>query len=254
MTRAQELGLKLGQKLFEGEYRAKMAELRKAGLTPWSTEDVMDARNDVNSNPLRWENYFDTDFGIAGTEKEIYLLPRSERLHAVTPQTKLTTGGLPLKDAISEARAYNKKDLILGRELTEEEARSSPVWLAFADGGQERLDTYVERTFRFGKDRFDYNGMMGIFVPSEKQPIERAVALFKLSVRSLAVGYHLFNYGTRSIVVRGGGAPEAHAPKKSPYREDPRSDLEIFLSEQSVSKEELSRAVELYKIVKERLI
>lgn len=217
---AAQLGLQSGQEPFEGEYRAKMFELVQAGFTPWSTENIMDARNAVPSEYPLWNNYFDTDFGIAGTKKKIYLAPYSARLRAVTPQTRLTYGGggLPLReDALDEARTYNRNDLILDRNLTEEEARGSQVWLDFADGDQKRVEKYVENTFRFGKDRFNYDKMMGIFVPQDKEPIERAVVLGSLYDRSRADGgNHLGSYA-RFVGVRR-GAPQARAPKNGPYR------------------------------------
>ena len=243
---AQEFGLKPGQELFEGDYRTKMAELRQAGYTPWSTENIMDARNAVSAKHTRWHNYVDTDFGIAGSKREIYLMPHSERLRAVTPRTILTEGWLHF-DSEDAAKRYNKSDLILDRDLTEKEARASPVWLDFAAGNQKRLDKYVKNTFRFGKDKFNYDTMMGIFVPEDE--VERAVVLGRLGYGSGAVGDRL--YGDARFVGVRGGAPQARATKSSsPYREDPRSDLEIFLSEHEMSREELSGAVELYKKVK----
>ncbi|MEK6905932.1 MAG: hypothetical protein AABX24_06025, partial [Nanoarchaeota archaeon] len=136
---AQEFGLKQGEELFEGDYRTKMAELREAGYTPLSTEDWMTARNGVNSDHPFWNNYGDTDFGIAGSKTKIYLMPHSERLRAITPSTILKKGGLPLtEDGV--VKTYNRSDVILGQNLTDEEARSSQVWLDFADNNQKRLD------------------------------------------------------------------------------------------------------------------
>lgn len=252
---AQEFGLQPGQDLFEGEYRTKMTELREAGYTSWSTEDIMGARNAVPAEHPRWNNYIDTDFGIAGSKRKIYLMPHSERLRAINPQTRLTDGGLPLGRE-GTAKAYSRSDLILGRDLTEEEARANPAWLDFAAGDQNRLDKYVENTFRFGKNKFGYDTMMGIFVP--KDEVERAVVLFGLYGRSRASGNVHLSSLTRFVGVRRGAsdseqeAPTGRGAKKSssPYREDPRSDLEIFLSKHSMSREELSGAVELYKTVK----
>ena len=194
---AAELGLQPGQDLFEGDYCKKMSELRESGFTPWSTEDIMDARNAVTSIHPIWNNYVDTDFGIAGTTKKIYLAPNSARLRAVMPQTRLTNGGLSF-DCREAAKTYNRSDLILSRDLAEQEARTSPVWLDFADGNQARLDTYVENNFRFGKDKFNYDTMMGIFVPEDKN--ERAVVFNGLNYRSHAYGNnHLrlpFRWGT----------------------------------------------------------
>src|SRR3989344_2342465 len=141
---APEFRLQSGQELFEGEYRTKMFELREAGYTPWSTEDIKDARNAVPSNHnvvpsnnSRWNNCLGTDFGIAGTTRKFYLAHHSARLRAVTPGTILTSYGLALgADDIETMQKYNRKDHILDRELTEKEAHHSQVWLDFADGDQ----------------------------------------------------------------------------------------------------------------------
>ena len=196
----QEYGLKPGQELFEGDYRTKMAELREAGYTPWSTENYMDARNEVPAKHPRWNNFIDTDFGIAESKKKIYVMPHSARLRAVTPKTRLTDGGIPMgMDAFDEAKIYARSDLILDRNLTEKEARASPVWLNFAAGDQKRLDTYVKNTFRFGKDKFKYDTMMGIFILEDEA--ERAVVLGRLGYRYQAYGVHLCS-GTRFVGVR----------------------------------------------------
>lgn len=202
----KELNLNPKQsQVFEGNYLTAMSELREAGFTPWSTEDIMDARNEVPVEHPRWNNYIDTDFGIAATKKKIYLVPHSARLRAATPNTKLTQYGLLMKGAhLDEAKTYSRSDLILDRDLTEKEARASPMWLDFAAGSQELLDTYVENTFRFGKDKFNYDTMMGIFVPADEKSIERAVVLYSLNLRSPAYcNYHLY-ISTSFVGVRGG--------------------------------------------------
>ena len=253
---AQEFGLKQGQDLFEGCYHVEMSRLRQAGYTPWSTEDIMDARNAVSAEHSFWNNYINTDFGIAGTRDKIYLAPHSARLRAITAETDLTNGGFALGENDTQTmRAYDRKDHILGRDLTEQEARDSQVWLDFAGGDKTRLDKYVENTFRFGKKNWNYNRMMGVFVPTEIKPIERAVVLNRLYGWSRAGGDdRLFSY-TRFVGVRRSGAsqaaPQARAEKSSPYRTDPRSDLEIFLSEHDISREDLPKAVELYRTVKQ---
>ncbi|MBI4147608.1 hypothetical protein HY494_03070 [Candidatus Woesearchaeota archaeon] len=201
---AREFGLKSGLELFEGNYCAAMSRLHLAGYTPWSTEDIMDARNAVTAEHPRWNNYIDTDFGIVGTKEKIYLAPHSARLRVVTPQTVLTNGGLALEaNVIETMRAYDRKDHILNLELTEEEARNSQVWLDFAAGNQKRLDKYVENTFRFGKDKFNYDAMMGVFVPAEEEPIERAVVLGGLCDGCRAGGGRLGD-GARFVGVRRG--------------------------------------------------
>jgi len=170
-------GLKPEQELFQGNYRAKMDELRSKGLAPWSTENVMGARNEVPAEHLRWHYSFDTNFGIIGRDQVIYLVPHSKRLSQISTLTKLLNGGLPFVQD-KAIKTYHRVELILNKDFTEEEARKSPVWLNFAGNDQTRLDKYVESTFRFGKDKFKYDKMMGIFVPEDN--IERAVTIDRL--------------------------------------------------------------------------
>lgn len=197
---AQEFGLKPGQDIFEGEYRTEMSKLREAGYTPWSTEEIMDARNEVDIDHPHWHNSFDTHFGIAGSDTNLYLMPYSKRLCAITPHTHLTNGGLPLNGE-EAAVVYNRRDLILGRHLTGEEARASPAWFCFAGGSQDRLDKYVEKAFSFGNDKFGNKKMMGIFVPKDR--IERAVALGVLELSSpVDGGFHLSYSSSRLVGAR----------------------------------------------------
>jgi len=191
---AQKLfNLQPEQELFDGgNYCVKMHELRGKGLTPWSTHHFMDVRKVVSSAHPLWNNYLNTDFGIAGTKEKIYLAPHSARLRSVESDTILTNYGLALEVSDSDTmQIYNRRDLILNLDLSEEEARSSPVWLSFADNNQARLDQYVEKTFRFGRDKFHYETMMGIFVSAEEKPIERAVVLDSIGSGCLVGGNNL---------------------------------------------------------------
>ena len=166
---------------------------------------------------------------------------------------------MPLKSGV--ARVYPRSDIILGRDLTEEEARASSVWLDFAVGYQSRLDKYVENTFRFGKDKYKYDKMMGIFVPADDQPIERVVVFSRINSRSQAFGgYHLDNcarlvgvrnktYNDLFSLLKSGLSPDSLRLQKEG---DKILDLEVFLSEQGISREELYQAVELYKKFKLR--
>ena len=60
----------------------------------------------------------------------------------------------------------------------------------------------LKKAFRFGKDKYDYNQTMGIFVPVDKEPIERAVVLVRLVSRSLLYGGSHLNYYARFVGVR----------------------------------------------------
>ncbi|HLD40395.1 MAG TPA: hypothetical protein VJB13_04605 [Candidatus Nanoarchaeia archaeon] len=183
------------QKLLRGEYRTQMDKLVREGYLPLSTEDIMDLRNLVLGYDFLWKNYFHTDFGLAGTLDNIYLFPHSQRLRAVTPETLHIMGGIALtEEDLSQAQIFSRGDLILARDLTEKEAKKSPLWLAFADGNQDRLERYIENTFRFGKDKYGYQTMMGIFTFTDSSLLERSVSLSMLYGGAQAIGYGHINY------------------------------------------------------------
>ena len=168
---------------FKGRYNQIMPELRAADLTPWSPADVMDERIGAvgaEYQVLLWENIFDTDFGLAATSKEIILLPRSELLHKITPETKRVYGGIPLKTIPKAAQRHKRTsalEKLLNTPLKESLVRTHPLWLALADGSQERLAQYAKNAFRLGKDQYRLNEMMGLYIPCDSEPIVRAVAL-----------------------------------------------------------------------------
>lgn len=201
--KATDFGLPPGQAIFQGEYYYAMPQLMRSHV-PWSTEDFMDARNGVFGHHPLWNNSVDTDFGIVGTKDKIYLIPRSIRLRTITPETELQFFGLALQvHDIEEAKSYARRDLILNRNLTEEEARAHPLWLDFAYGDQARLDNYVASAFHFGKDQFGYDEMLGIFLKEENECIERAVTLGRLKSKGHVYGNFL-NYGALFVGVQNG--------------------------------------------------
>ncbi|MEK6886559.1 MAG: hypothetical protein AABW88_01885, partial [Nanoarchaeota archaeon] len=108
-----------------------------------------------------------------------------------------------------------RKDLKLNERLTEKEARSHPLWNALAEN-KRRLDSYVQNTFKLGKDKFNYAEMMGFYVPNDSKPILRAVVLYRLGNRSLAYGDRsLDNYNARLVGVRS-SASAVSASTKNP--------------------------------------
>lgn len=196
MITAEGLGLDPRHQVFEGRYNAIMPELLRLGFEPQSPADVMDVQNAAVGTPFEevvWETGFDTDFGIAGTSEKVYALPHSPRLRTITSQTKLVDYGLPLleNDLPVGVKTYDRRELILNQDLTEEQARTHPLWFLFADGNQGRLDRKVENTFRLGRERHQYTKMMGIYgISSGEIPIERSVFVLRLDVRSRAGGYN----------------------------------------------------------------
>ena len=197
---ATELGLPSEAHVFEGRYIEIMPQLIQAGLTPWNIADVMDHRNNsvgTSHQEQVWNTYVNSDVGIARNKEKIYVEPHSARLRAVNTQTHLRNGGLALAttDLPATVKTYNRKDLILDRLLQEKEARAHPLWLDFANGDQQRLDRLVENTFRLGKDKYNCDTLMGIYVPKEDKPTLRAVMLHTLGYESQANGEsHLDDY------------------------------------------------------------
>lgn len=189
---AQKLGLKPGQEVFDGAYLEQMVKLRKAGFYPWSTEDVMDARNNCDLTHPLWYYPIDTDFGIVLTGGKIYIFPYSAKLRVDLPKTILNEIFFNEED-LENGLSFNEKDVILGRDLSEDEARKHPLWLAFARSDQSRLDRYAEKAFRFGKNLYNYSTMMGIYVPKEDYLLEEVV-LRELCGGSGARGSRAKNY------------------------------------------------------------
>ena len=165
--------------------------MKEAGYIPWSPAHLMDARIAVSSSlhPLWNITFINTDFGISGTSQGIYLTPHSSRLQQITSGSDMTM----TDDILNKAKVYGRGNLILGRSLTEEEAREHPLWLDLADGDQLRLDRYVEKCFRFGKDNFGYDAMMGFLVPLDLVPTERMVVLGNFMLKGHAYGYRFEN-------------------------------------------------------------
>ncbi len=190
-----------GVQLFEkAVYTKIMPALLKAGLIPISPAWVMDKRNE-NADPCHpfWTNYWCTDFGVAGTKTHVCMLPHSQPLQALTPETPLVYGGIDCK-VLRHANIYDRGELILNRSLTEEQARPHSLWIELAEGDQKRLDNLVANTFRFGKDRHGLDKMMGFFVGEDGKL--RALTLYELDYVCCANGFRdLFNNSARLVGV-----------------------------------------------------
>ncbi len=177
-----------GHCLFEGEYRTKMSELRLAGYLPASPSDIIEARLALPYDNPVW-NYVDTDFGIAATVENIYLIPNSTRLRNISPNTRLTSGGMYLNGGSPDGvQIFPRTALILDRALTEKEARESPIWKALAGGDKNKLDAYVEKVFHYGRNKLGYTTMMTVILPEEKEPIERAIVMGRLDTKCSVSG------------------------------------------------------------------
>lgn len=171
-----------GAKLFEGRYVDVMPEILRAGLAPISPAQAMDLRNkhvtaDENGP---WRTLLDTDAGIAVDGNRVYLFPHSRTLRELTSETELTRYGVKLTNT-KGSKSFSRKELVLdlNRDLTEKRALAHPIWLALAEGDEERLGNYVQNAFKLRRDtyKFESNRGMAFHVLGEYQPILRAVVL-----------------------------------------------------------------------------
>ena len=217
MQREQAPYFREGAQLYKGRYVEVMPVLLGDGLTPVSPSDVMQARNNAagtQNQDSMWNIYFDTDFGLAANSKKVYLSPHSKGLRKLTPDTKLKDYGVELS-SVSGAKVFKKGDLKLNTRLTEKEARSHPLWKALA-GNQALLDSYVQNAFKLGKDKFNYDEMMGFYVPNDSKPVLRAVVLDGLGNGSYAGGDgNLGDDDARLVGVRSNVSSEAANAKNS---------------------------------------
>ena len=208
---AEDYGLNLETaQVKEGPYKVIMPQLITTGFDIWTPADFMDAGNAAVGTPRQdkvWEAYVDTAFGIAGTKEAVYLDPNSLRLQAITVSTVLNSA-LPLSDADRAGmQRYQRSDLILGRDLSKKEAGKHPLWLAFADGDQGRLDRYVENTFRLGKDKYSERKMMGVYLSEDGDLQELRFA--SLRCCSLALGNYFNNGNAQLVGVRRNTTPDS---------------------------------------------
>lgn len=162
--------------IYKGQYNKVAPAIIKAGQSIASPAWVMDNRNQLGKKPDYLQDVMlYTNCGIFTYKKNIYVRPNSKNLIRITPKKELTNHGILTYD-FSGAKAYSTSDIMLNRPLTENEAREHIILLELAEGSQERLDKYVENAFRQAKNSGHKEGVMGVYIEKESQPIERPVA------------------------------------------------------------------------------
>ncbi len=238
-----------GAKLATGRYIDIMPELREQRLTPVTPAMVMDRRIEAAKSKdksliyVLWNNYWDTSYGLAATKDKIYLHPNSRFLLNSNQNTSLVNYGIPINnDEIDNSfKITERKEHILNERLTEQQARQHKLWLELAENKQERLDSYVEQAFRLGKDEFGHKEIMGVYVPKDNQPIQRAVCIDRLGNGSYADGRVLDYDDARLVGVRAEGDAENFSA----------ADLERIVSQFGIkSEDELIKALRLYDSAK----
>ena len=245
----------------EGQYGKIMPQLLTAGLEPASPSWVMDARNKAvgtDAEKALWkETGFDTDFGVAADDKTVWLFPHSKHLRAITPQTKLVEYGIPLKDKddFKNAIAIPRSEFgdYLGKPLTREQFHDSPtrtlVWLPhLAEGDEQRMNTYENNAFTLGKRDFNYNEMLGFYVPETEKPNVRAL-VFGRAINGASAGgsRNLDNYYARLVGVRGGVAPEGREHVSTGSNGSLEATVRSLMTQRRVEESELPRVFEIYE-------
>ena len=190
---------------------------------PFQVADVFERRINaskpdwMNASKPDWMNYwFDTVDGIvlsaqgAYTDGRFKIRKNSQSLKAVTPQIAdtLIRGGIRHTSyEETSGTEFMSKDVIVNRDLNRDEAIDSPVLLELLNGDSSLRDAVVDKIFYEGKNRFNYDTMMGLFLPSElEEAHERALFVDWLDCGSWLVGVSdLLGDDARLV----GKAPEA---------------------------------------------
>jgi hypothetical protein len=155
-------------------------------------------------------------------------------LSLINPNERLVRGGVNLdvdgrwkKLEGSGVYTFNRKGLILNRDLTEKQARKHPLILTklghpdYVDSEFARpideVEEIIGRTFELGKTEHGYDTMMGQYLRSkERDGILRACCVGRLGDRSVALGgYDLDLDDGRLVFVSVGDADSTQKGKES---------------------------------------
>ena len=196
-------------RIFEGRYNEQMPLLVQESLTSLTAKDVMQYRikavQSKNKDEINFwlEHYWDTVTGLAHFNNELIVVPNSELLSNINPESRLVEGSLPLTqkqyEELSKKKKYEvieREKVISGRYLTEREAKEHLIWLKLAQEDKALLKEYVGLIFTEAKRVYGYNVNMGIYLPKDQEnPALRSWRLKHLNHRSGAsVKIDLGNY------------------------------------------------------------
>ena len=128
------------------------------------------------------------------------------------------------------------------------------MWLPhLAGGNEERMKKYEENGFAFGKQNYNFNEMLGLFVPEDEKPIVRALVLNGAYVQADAYGWSLGGEGARLVGVRGVVAPEGRAPVSTSSSGSLDSRVEAYIAQHKLSAEDIQTALETYVFLKQKI-
>lgn len=154
---------------FYGAIREQMPLLIADGRTPLSVAGLMERRLNPTQTTEWRDNYFDTGDGFAYKGDTFKVVADAQPLRELTGRTHLTRGAVVLADGAYEkleGPEFSRKKLgeMLGRDLSADEAKQHPVWLALARDDKALLETYVGTMFEDMKKRFGYDTAMGVYL------------------------------------------------------------------------------------------
>lgn len=210
-------------KEFYGRNVDRMPELIAEGRVPLSTAGIMERRLNSTGTATAWkDNYFDSDDAIVYHPNGNFKIVRGAPfLRSLTSASNLANGALVLSEsayASADGAEFKRKDkgLILDQDLTAQQAKEHPVWLALVPD-KALLGQYVDGMFAEMGKRFSYDDAMGVYLAgAQKTPAARALCFDGLESRSLLNGRVDLDNDLGRLV---GVAPEAQsAPTESDVR------------------------------------
>lgn len=212
---------------FCGANHKQMPLLIADGRIPISVSGLMKRRLEVLDSgdseliSAWWDNYVDTGNGILyHPNGEVKIVSNAQPFLDMNSESKLSNGALVLgnnKDSSIEVynsingTEFKRSDLgKTGNVLTKDEVKNHPIWQELV-GDKDLLSDYVDVAFKLGKERFNYDNMMGVYISNPQENVVGRLWLVDgLSYNSNANGLNfLDNYSGRLV----GVVPEARSAK-----------------------------------------
>ena len=191
-------------KIFEGSYNSRMPLLVQEGLQPLTTKDLMQYRLQAIQSKDKDEidfwlcRYFDTVTGLCYHEGKLVVVPSSDLLLNIKPESKLDNGCLILsleqyKQLSKQNEVIKRNEVISGKDLIKKQAKEHPIWIKLAQDDRHLLSEYTDAIFSKAKSSYGYDENMGIYLPNDQEnPVLRSWYLWSLDSGSGAdAGNHL---------------------------------------------------------------
>lgn len=193
-------------KVFEGRYNTQIPLLVQKGLQPLTVKDVMQYRlqalqsKDKNEIDFWLNQYWDTITGLAYHDGKLIVVPNSQELLNINPDSKLYNGSLMLskeqfEDLSKKHEVIKRSKVKTGKSLTKQEAKSDPIWIQLAQEDKHLLNEYTDAISTKAKEVYNYDENMGIYLPNDQEnPVMRDWFLRGLYGRSYADTWDNLDY------------------------------------------------------------